>query len=51
MDTISIEFTREEAVTLRFLCGGAAQNPSVTPPEQAASVETPQQRKSKRSGD
>jgi hypothetical protein len=39
MDTIAIEFTREEAITLRFLCGGAAQNQSVTPPARLAAQE------------
>lgn len=39
MDTLTIEFSREEAITLRFLCGGAAQNPSVTPPARLAAQE------------
>jgi hypothetical protein len=39
MDKLTIEFTRDEAITLRFLCGGAAQNASVTPPGRLAAQE------------
>jgi hypothetical protein len=39
MDTITLVLNREETTTVRFLLGGAAQNPSVSPPQRIAAQE------------
>ena len=39
MDKLTIELTKDEAIALRFLCGGASQNPSVSPPQRLAAQE------------
>lgn len=39
MSKITLELTKDEAIVVRFLLGGAHGNPSVTPPQRIAAQE------------